>query len=188
MGRRPSSIDQLPEDIRDQLNAWLRDGRLTQRQITAMTNAALADAGEDQRVTKSSINRYAQRMEDVGAKLRESREVAKMWIDRLGAQPQGEIGHLINETARTLAFDVTSILAEGEMTAEALPGTLAMLKDLALTMQRLEKASSENVKREAEIRRQEREKIADEVGEEAIARGFDEKEAAFWRGKVLGVR
>jgi len=62
-------------------------------------------------------------------------------------------------------------LQEADLDADSLPGVTEQLKDLALTAQRLEKASSENVKREAEIRRQERERILDEAQQAADAEG-----------------
>lgn len=163
MARRPSSIDQLPEDIREQLIAWLQDRKVTQRQATEMANAALEAAGADQRLTKSSVNRFSQHMDEIGERMRHSREMADIWIKRLGAQPQGEIGSLVNEMLRTLSMEATQLLMSGELDAEALPGVIEMLRELALTTQRLEKASSENVKREAEIRKQERERVAEDL-------------------------
>ncbi|WP_156182845.1 phage protein Gp27 family protein [Marinobacter subterrani] len=44
--------------------------------------------GHEERLSKSAVNRYAVRMNQVGEKLRQSREVAEMWIAKLGAQPQ----------------------------------------------------------------------------------------------------
>jgi len=150
---RPSTIEQLPPDILEQLQALLRDPRVTQMDATARINAVLEEQGEEP-VSKSAVNRYAVRMEHVGAKLRESRAVADMWIAKVGATPQGQLGHLINEMLRTLAFDVTLKLQDGEMTAEDMPGVIDMLKHLSLSVMRLEKAASENVKREQEIKKQ----------------------------------
>src|SRR3569832_2078439 len=76
---RPSTIEQLPPDILEQLQELLRDPRVTQMEATARINAILADQGEEP-VSKSAVIRYAVRMEQVGAKLRESRAVADMWF------------------------------------------------------------------------------------------------------------
>ncbi|MFA7455586.1 MAG: phage protein Gp27 family protein, partial [Desulfobulbaceae bacterium] len=45
--------------------------------------------------SKSAVNRYAVRMEEVGAKIREAREVSRMWIGELGSGPAGEVGKLL---------------------------------------------------------------------------------------------
>lgn len=163
---QPSSIDRLPVDILEHLQELLRDPRVTQLEATAKINAILAEEGHPERITKSSLNRYAVRMEQVGAKLRQSREIAKMWIGRLGAEPQGEVGKLLNEMVRALAFEATMNMAEGEAPIEP-----KMLRDMAIAIEKLEKATSENVKREAEIRKQIREDAAKAVEAEAKQRG-----------------
>jgi ribosomal protein S13 len=128
-------------------------------------------------------------MREVGQRLQQSREVANMWIDKLGAQPQGKIGNLVNEILRSLSFDLSLKAADLNVDdIEEMPAVAGMLKDLALTTMRLEKAANLNVEREKEIRQQALEEAADAIGEEAKAQGMDEEQAEFWRKRVLGVR
>jgi len=155
LGKQQSTIDLLPEDIRIALQELLRDPRVTQLKATARINAILAEQGHPERLSKSAVNRYALKMEEVGSKLRQSREVAQMWIGKLGAEPQGEVGKLLNEMVRTIAFELTMKLAEGDI-EDIDP---KMIKDLATGIHRLEKAASENVKLEEEIRKKERERL-----------------------------
>lgn len=164
---RPSSVERLPDDIRGQLQELLRDPRVTQLDATDKINAILEAEGHEERLSKSAVNRYAVRMNEVGEKLRQSREVAEMWIAKLGAQPQGQLGHLVNEMLRSMAFDLALKLQEGDLTEESMPAVIEMVKELSLSVTRLEKASSENVKREAEIRRQAREALEHKVDEAA---------------------
>ena len=168
MGRKnqQSSIDRLPQDIREKFQALLRDPRVTQLETTAKINAILEAEGIDERLSKSAVNRYAKKMDAVGEKIRQSREVAEMWVAKLGAQPAGQVGHLLNEMVRTLAFDAVMERAQGDEPIEP-----KFLKEIAIAVHRLEQASSENVKREEEIRKQERERI-----KEATAQAV-EKEA-----------
>ena len=154
---QPSSIARLPEDVRKRLQELLRDPRVTQMAATRRINEILEEDGHPDRVSKSAVNRYAVRMEEVGAKLRQSREVAQMWIGKLGAEPQGEVGKLLNEMVRTLAFEVTMSMAEGEV-EDVKP---KMLRDLAIAIEKLEKAASENVKRDADIRKRAIEEAAE---------------------------
>lgn len=180
MSRQQSSIDRLPDDIRIKLQELLRDPRCTQIGATARINAILEEEGHPERLSKSAVNRYALKMEDVGAKLRQSREIAQMWIGRLGAEPQGEVGKLLNEMVRTLAFESAMNMAEGEITVEP-----KMLKDLSIAIERLERAATTNVKREEEIRKRALADAADRVEEAAQQSGMDAKQASFWRNKVL---
>ncbi len=123
-------------------------------------------------------------MEEVGAKLQQSREMAKMWIGKLGAAPQGQVGKLINEIIRTMAFDTAMHMSEGEE-----PVAPKMLAQLALAVQRLESAANMNEERDKKIReeaaQQAREEAAERVTEAAQARGMSEDDAKFWREKVL---
>lgn len=155
---QPSSIDQLPTDIREQFFVMLRDPRMTGLAITDRLNELLADGGHDDRVSKSSVYRKRAAMDRIGQRLKESREVAKAWIGELGAAPQGEVGKLLNEMVRNLAFEATMQMADGDA-----PIQPKMLRDLAIAIDKLEKATSENVRREEEIRRQERDAAKDEA-------------------------
>ena len=185
---RPSSIDRLPPDILEKLQELLRDPRVTQLEATRRINAILEEEGRSERVSKSAVNRYAQRMEQVGERLRQSREVAEMWIAKLGAAPQGKLGHLVNEILRTLSFDLALTLQKGEIEAEEAPAVAKMLKDMAIAMERLERAASENVKREAEIREQARREAADAAEKVARQGGLSADSVQAIRRAILGVR
>lgn len=184
MGRQ-SSIDRLPPDILEQFQALLRDPRVTQLDATARINAVLQDDGRAERVSKSAANRYAVKMETVGKKLRESREVAEMWIAKVGAAPQGQMGHLINEMLRTLAFDLTLKLQDGVIETDDMPGIIDMLKQLSLSVMRLENAANLNVKREKEIKRQALEAAAKAAGEVAKQGGVSADTIATIRERII---
>lgn len=184
---RQSSIDLLPEDIRSQLNALLRDPRCNQLEAVKKINAILADEGHDERVSKSAVNRYSMKMEKVGEKLRQSREMANMWIAKLGAQPQGQLGHLVNEMLRTMAFDLSLNLQGMEVEEDELPGQVKLLKELSTAVHRLEQAASENTKREKEIRRQMAEEAAEAAAEVASSAGITAEKAQEIKNKILGI-
>ena len=159
-----SSIDRLPADIKSKLQELLQDPRCTQLKATDEINAILEAEGHPERVTKSSVNRYAQRMEEVGAKLRQSREVAQMYIAHVGAAPQGQTGLLINEMLRSMAFELSLKLQDTDLeNPENMSATIDQVKALALAVQRLEQSATINVKRESEIRKQALQDAADNV-------------------------
>lgn len=165
---RPSSIDRLPPDIKEQLQALLRDPRVSQLEAVEQINAILNEEGLPDQLSKSAVNRYAVSMARVGERLQQSRAVAEMWINKLGAQPQGKLGNLVGEILRTLAFDVSLAIQDGVIDMESAPAVASMVKDLAFSMEKLERAASENVKREREIATD----IADAVektGEQAMS-------------------
>ena len=161
MGQK-SSIDRLPEDIRETFHELLRDARVTQLEATRRINEILEQDGSPERLSKSAVNRYAVHMEKIGAKLRQSREIAKMWIGRLGAEPQGETGKLLNEMIRSLTFETAVGMSDRSDPVEP-----RMLRDLAIAVEKLEKAASENVKRDNEIRQRALDEMAAAVEQAA---------------------
>jgi len=176
---QPSSIDRLPDELREKLNAFLRDPSVTQKRAVALINEAIAAEYGDEvsPLSKSSVNRYAQRMERVGAQIRQAREVADVWIGKLGGQPAGEVGNLINELVRTMALETAMSYAEGEKKVPP-----KVIKELALAVQRLEQAATFNAKREREL-------LADagERAEETVKRqGLSQDVAAAIRAAVQG--
>lgn len=180
-----STIDTLPDEVKAVLDGYLRDKKITQKEATRRTNLLLEELGHPQRVSKSAVNRYSQDMEEAGAHLRESREVAKQWIGSLGAVPQGEVGLLVNEIIRTMSFDVSLFLRRGTLDGETAPETVKMLKDLALTMMRLEKAASDNLKRDAEIKKNALEDAARTMSRSAKQAGVSEETIQIIRRDVL---
>lgn len=175
-GPQRSSIDLLPDAIRQQLQDLLNDRRVTQLQAVARINGILGelrDTGQlpedaPTRLSKSAVNRYALRMDEVGAKLRQSREVAELFISKVGAAPQGQVGLLINEMLRSMAFDLSLKLQDADISdPETMTATIDQVKALALAVQRLEQGASINVKRDQEIRKQLQEQTLKAVDEAA---------------------
>jgi len=195
--RQPSSVELLPEGVRRRLQAMLDDPRVTQLQAVERINGILAElraAGDPaacdpacpEKLSKSAVNRYDLQMREVGERLRQSREVADRWINKLGAAPQGQVGNLINEILRTLSFDVTLYMQRGELDEDTAPAVVGMLKDLALTAMRLEKAANLNVAREKEIRKQALAEAAEKVDRTARTAGVSPEAIALIH-EALGI-
>lgn len=195
-GRQQSSIDLLPEEIRRQLQELLNDRRVTQLQAVERINAILAELRQTgqlpedapERVSKSAVNRYALRMEEVGAKLRQSREVAEVFISKVGAAPQGQVGLLINEMLRSMAFDLSLKLQDADLEdPEKMSATIDQVKALALAVQRLEQGASINVKRETEIRKQAAEAAADVADKTLAGQGMSRDTIDAIKREILGI-
>jgi len=179
---RASTINLLPADILEQLQELLRDPRVTQMDATAEINAILEQQGHDDRVSKSAVNRYSLKMEEVGSKLQQSREMAAMWIGKLGNAPQGQVGKLINEIIRTMAFDTAMHMSEGED-----PVPPKMLAQLALAVQRLESAASMNEERDAKIRKQATVDAADVAEKSLSKQGMSKEAVQAIKNDILGL-
>jgi hypothetical protein len=177
---KPSTIATLPADILEQLQALLRDPRVTQLDATQRINAILAEQGQEP-ISKSAVNRYSIKMDRIGAKLQQSRAIADMWIGKLGSEPAGQTGKLLNEVVRNLAFDAAMHMAEGEEPAH--PGAI---KELAIAIEKLETAANKNEQRDALIRKQAREEAAAELTQELKNDGISEELEASIKRILLG--
>lgn len=161
---RPSSIDQLPEDIRIQINAALRERRLTQAQILDAINGLLEDRGEKP-VSKSALGRYAVQVSEKGAMMREAREAANALVGGLGEQTGTDLGRAVTEMVKTVSFNL--VMNGGDLDVDT-------LNKVALIAQRIERASKISLEREQQLKNQAMKEAAEKMGDAAISKGIDE--------------
>jgi len=193
MAQKSSIKKRLTADELEQLHAWLIDPKLTQLEVTEKINELIEDRGGDP-VTKSAVNRYKLNIDQVGKAIRESREMAEIWIGKLGAAPQSKVANMTSEIIRNSMIDVSLALQKITMGAddpEIIAGAIKMLKDLAYSHEKLEKAVSETTDRDVKIKEIARKEALAEAASNAEtaarAQGMDEDQVAFWRNKVLGI-
>lgn len=181
---RSSKVELLPEEVKRFLDAMLRDKRYTQNDILQEVNRQLLDMGksEEALLSKSGLNRYASRMEAIGKKMRETNAIADAWVARLGDKPQSQIGKLVVQMIHTMAFQLSLDMQDGEQDVD-----IADLKDLALTMQRLEQAEMGSLKREKEIRKAFAEEAAADAEQIAKAQGLSKQAIDAIKQSILGV-
>ncbi len=141
-----SRIQQLPPDLKARLDELLRAG-VTQAEILRVT-APLLEARGERPLSPAGLNRYATRMEAVGRRIREVREVAAVWTAKLGDAPTSNVGAYTLEMLRTLVHDLTLKATEDDDL------NIEQLREIALTLQRIERASKLNADRERALRRE----------------------------------
>ncbi|EKY3318488.1 TPA: DUF3486 family protein [Vibrio cholerae] len=151
---RKSKVELLPEEIRNTLNVFIRSGNMQQKDILEAVNQMIDDAGlgDDAKLSRTGFNRYAKRMEEMGQRLRQSREVAEVWVSKLGEAPTSDVGKLLQEFVRTMAFETSMKMMEAAEGEEGEVISPKALGQLALVVQRIETAAMTSMKREKEIR------------------------------------
>lgn len=191
---RPSSIDLLPPVVRDALNGWLRDPAITQTEATDRANLLIDAVNETKpeaekvpHVNRHAVNRYDIKMREVGARLQQSRQIADVWIGKLGTEPEGKMGRLLNEMLRTLAFELTEKVMDSELSEETIPGVIEQIKNLSLTAMRLERSLNESVKTQKEIRKAFAEEAAAETESVAKEAGLTAEAVQTIKNKILGI-
>lgn len=161
---RPGRIEQFPRNIKARIDELLRSG-VTQREILRCLEEPLREIGEPP-LSRSGLNRYAMNMEAVGQDLREARAIADAWTAKLGEEPTGNVAALTIEVLRTLAFKATlRAKSDDDETIDT-----ALISELALALQRLERAASLSHAREREIRKEVAEAAAERAAQSAKER------------------
>ncbi|HFV9402334.1 TPA: DUF3486 family protein [Shigella flexneri] len=181
---RLSKVDLLPDSIREQLHQMLREKRHTQEEIREAINALIDEhnlPGEMQ-LSRTGLNRYASRMEKVGAKIRASREMAEVWAAKLGSAPTSDVGRLLMEFVKTLAFETSMSMAEDDK-----PVAPKALGQLALVAQRLEAAAMTSHKREKAIRDAFAQEMAEKTEELVRTGGLSGGAADTIKREILGI-
>lgn len=178
MGRQ-SKIDRLPDPARAALVDWLSHPGWTRQDVTAALNDLLDELGystaEQDRPAVDSVNRYAQRYQAQLQRMRERTQVAEAWISQFGRVPEGQLGQMVIQLVHGLAWEHGLRLNEAapELETEDLPAAVRMLKDLAVTVERTERAAGLSTDREKALR------LAAETAarEAAKAAGVDDETA-----------
>lgn len=191
---RPSTVKRLPPEIRERLDAWIRDESVTQVEAAERVNELLAGLYPDHPpVSRRAVSRYDAQMRENMDRVQRSRDLAKSWIGKLGSQPGGDVGFLVIETLKTLSLEVSQALMHGseEIGVETMSGVIDQLNKLALAAQRLERSAAESERRDRQIREEERkrasEEAAEEAGKAASELGLSAETAEAIRRQVLGV-
>ncbi|EFD0874139.1 DUF3486 family protein [Escherichia coli] len=181
---RLSKVDLLPDNIREQLHQMLREKRHTQEEIREAINALIDEHNlpEEMQLSRTGLNRYASRMEKVGAKIRASREMAEVWAAKLGSAPTSDVGKLMMEFVKTLAFETSMSMAEDDK-----PVAPKALGQLALVAQRLEAAAMTSHKREKAIRDAFAQEMAEKTEELVRTGGLSGGAADTIKREILGI-
>ncbi|OOF88047.1 hypothetical protein BKG93_00135 [Rodentibacter ratti] len=181
---RASKVDLLPPNIKTQLAMMLRDKQFSQAQILEEINDLIRDCGlpESALLSKTGLNRYANRMEQMASKIRNAREVAEIWTKQFGEAPQSDIGKLLMEIVKNLAFETSIGISESEKGAD--PKSLALL---ASAVQRLEQAESLSHKREQAIRKEMAQLAAETAEKVVLQAGLSQATVAQLKAEILGI-
>lgn len=184
MGRKPSSVDQLPDDVLEGVHQRLREGRSSQKQIVEDLNAD----GHD--VSRSAFNRFAVRFKKVGERMRMAREIASSVTASLDELPDANLARLLVETIQTELFDLVLRLQESGTGGVDAAELAELLRSIGSTVRDLESAKKSSIDGELKQRAYAtavRAKVDAAIKDVAKQRGLTRETVEEIRAKVLGV-
>ena len=186
MARR-SSIEQLPAEIRDVCLRLIRDGR-TIHEITAALNEL------DAEVSKSAVGRYVKNTRALMQRHLAAQDIAGRLVSQLGENPQGDVGALLAEMLKTIAFQLMADMGsddDSELDADTAAELRAKPMDIMLLakgLDHLERAGAVGFKRRLEIERLALARQAKAAESVAAQQGLTAAQWAAIRSEFLGIK
>jgi hypothetical protein len=181
---RLSSLDLLPDEafphVRAAIDA-LAERRRTQDDIREELNTHLLALGLDP-VSRSAFNRKALQLAVVGEKIRLGRELAAAFAEKQAKMPEGDVALLINETVKTLIFDL--VMNENFRDSDT---SAKMMKEVSLALYRLEQARKISHGTRFAISATVAAQATEQVDIVAKAKGLSAETAEEIKAKILGI-
>lgn len=157
----PSKISQLPADLRDALVARIMDSGFSDYDgHTAWLADELASRGIEVEggISRAAIHREGRKLEDIGERVRAMQMMQAGWQRQMGNRGIGELGRVLNAQLQGLAFALTQDVVDGKVEMDA-----DFIKDMSVSIMRLEKAAAINEERDQKIREEERQRARQEA-------------------------
>lgn len=176
MGRK-STVAALPKELVEACNALIRDGRTIDEVLEALRALGAP-------VSRSAVGRYVKSARESMKKYRQAQEVAKVWMDKVEAEPNGDVGRLLPEMLRVVAFQ--SLTSMGESDKPAKPMDVMLLAKAIRDVAGTTKTQLE-VERQLRAMRAELKAAAQDVESAARAAGLSGETVAQIKQRILGV-
>lgn len=180
MAVKPSSIDRLPDEVKEEIGRLRRQGR-TIDEILGKLRELLP---EDQQPSRSAVGRHVKKIEVLGQHMRASREMANALVDRLG---EGGENKLLRLNAELMQGVITNLLISEDGDPVTLNPKEAAF--LANALQRIATAQKTDADLVGKLREEQRRVVEAEMKkklDEAEGRDGFNAEAAEEARRILG--
>lgn len=178
----PSTIDRLPEPVRELIGRLRQDGRTI--------DDIMAKLGElDVDVSRSALGRHIKGMAEIGAQMRQSREVATALVGQFGDESDNRLARLNIELMQGVVMRTITAAGNAEDGEGAAPVTFGAedVMFLSRSLQALAGADKTNAERTLKLKAEFAKKAAEEVSKVGKAKGLSADTIAAIRHAVLGV-
>lgn len=178
MGRR-SRFDDMAQEIRAEVDRLIREGK-----TIAEIRDHLAQLGTP--VSNGAAGRYVRNARANMARFKAAQEIAGQWVAELGEAPRGDVGVLLAEMLKTVAFNTLDQLAGGEE-EPAKPAKPMDIMLLAKAIQSLESSAKASHERREKIEQAVLAKQAKAAESTARETGISDQAWEAIRAKFLGI-
>lgn len=187
MAERPSSVDKLPQEVRDEIANLRGAGHTIDEILAALRELHSAE------ISRSALGRHIKSMEEVGRDIRQSREIAEMLVRNLGDEPESR---MVQANIQLMHSFIMKLIIgkedEGREAIEAIkrdPQSIMMLAKSLDHLTRSSKTDADFVAKvearvEARIRTETEARLKTVVKE----KGMTAETASIIRNRVLGMK
>lgn len=119
-----SKVAQQDPRIREAVDEAIRDGRASTDEIVLLIKSMGGD------VSRSSVGRYMKNATSQMQRYRDAQEMSKVWVGKLKTDPQGDVGQLLVEMLKTVAFQSLANLNEDDAKAPTAMELMLLAKSL----------------------------------------------------------
>lgn len=172
-----SSIERLDPSVREVVDRLVRGGR-TIDEIREHLEQMLGEEAP----SRSAVGRYTQNARKAMQRYHEAQEIAKVWVGRLEEEPGGDVGRLLSEMLRTVAYRQIGDMADDEAETDS-----SEIMLLARAIKDLSSADKISADRELRVRREVATLAAKVAAKSAKAAGLSADAADEIRKQILGV-
>lgn len=181
---RPSSIDRMPQEVRDWIGRLRDQGRTLDEII-----AKLRELDLDALPSRSALHRHLQKAEEVAERIRKSRAVADAIVRRLGDSEPDKTTRMNIELMHNVLFEIASRTTDETGEPVTFEPMEAML--LAKALDHLGKAAKDDVARTVAVEKRATERAKAEAAKavDAVAgeKGLSADTIEQIKAKILGV-
>lgn len=173
---RPSKIDRLPPEIREEIGKLRADGRTIDEILGKLRELNV-------NISRSGLGRHIQHLDVLQADLQESRASAEALIAKLGEAPESRTARLNIELLQSCIMRLQA--------AKRSDGGQFNIKEvyfLSDALHRLARASKDDADTHAQIRKQAREAAAEAATKAAKAHGLSADTVDAIKAEILGIR
>lgn len=172
---RPSNITLLEPSIKEAVDTAVREGRATIDAIVELIKGMGGDA------SRSSVGRYVKSANERMEEYRQAQQMAAVWMDKIGKEPEGDVGRMLLEMLRMVAFKTIDNI-EG-----ASPEDLMFLGKALKDLGSADKLVVDKTIALRKLIAIEAAKVATEVVKTAKKAGLTDETVELIRSKILGI-
>lgn len=180
MGRK-RAVDKLPQAARERVREKLADGAESLDQVRTSVGAEFPGVKVP---GITSLHREKERIERWAERSRQAKLITDAWLEKLGNAPESQIGKMLQESLRLLAFHATEQLQDDRDAGEAID--VKAFAAVARSFLAIENAARISAERERELIAEGERRATEKIGKAGRSIGLTADQARKLRAELGG--